>query len=864
METVQMSEPKVVVGLPVYNDPEGLIRSVPTVFGQTWNGSLRVIAVDDGSTDDTPEVLKQLADLNSGIEVVRFETNLGRPAARNKIIELAGNDYLTWIDAGDLWHPRKLELQLATLLPEEQADPDTPLLCLGPLRWQFPDHADDRVRSSEVEGDQLRNALVGELRPYLQGILARAEHFRNAGGFDERLLRRQDYDFLVRFVASGGRVVSTPEGIPLFTYLKSDVGGSADAVAAANRVLRRKHDDYYRRYGRRLRGQIRNSQHRIVARFYRNNGRRVNSARYEALAAASSPGLTARRIGRRAWPPMKVAKSAARLPLRAIRPVLPVLQRTEVMEFARKIGVFRILAATGLTRSLFVDIKSQVEDTSGSSPTPTTRRGELPAEVEELEGHVATSEPTASPETWLRLERAYRRHSLLSSAESALRRGLEQHPLDSDLKVRLIELLALRRAWADCATMWSESDANELPLRGLTYARVARSFRELGQYQEALTIAEQGARQWPSDFRVIEELYIARAGLIDWKHALQPVESGQAAAAGAVTDLGFLSGTEDPLTGRVPKDSLRPTHLSLVVNGTPVASTFAATRSGEDWSSFSLSCHELRRYLGDGDAIWVESDGKPVAVEGGSTKYEVTTGYPSRFDELARALSAGHVFTKFGALRMGNTRERRKHTLALFDEVSRLVAESHGYETYPFYGHLLGAVREHDFIAHDAGGFDMGYVSRLSKPEEVRAEFMEICRMLLDHGYHLRLEPWSAYVRPIRTARIFVDLNYAWFNDDGELNLSFGWRGAPVTDQDRFFFPRESLIGDRLVRVPGNAEAVLDQIYGPMWPVPDQGFVLESDVVRNEAGILTPDEMRLVEQYDPDRVQAILDHHPDG
>jgi hypothetical protein len=303
--------------------------------------------------------------------------------------------------------------------------------------------------------------------------------------------------------------------------------------------------------------------------------------------------------------------------------------------------------------------------------------------------------------------------------------------------------------------------------------------------------------------------------------------------------------------------------VSLIVNGTSVATTRAAVAlPDEGWSDFSLSCHELRRYLGDGDVIWVECDGEPLTIEGDGTRRQVTTGYPSRLAELARELGTGHVFTKFGALRMGNTPERRKHTLALFDEVSALIADSHGYDTYPFYGNLLGAIREHDFIAHDAGGFDMGYVSAHSKPEDVRAEFMDICRMLLERGYHLRLEPWSAYVRPIRTARIFVDVNYAWFNENGELNFSFGWRGRPITDRERFFVPREGLIGDHLVRVPGNAEAVLNQIYGPTWTVPDQGFVLESHVQRNDTAILTPDEMRAVESYDPDRVQAILDHHP--
>jgi hypothetical protein len=168
-------------------------------------------------------------------------------------------------------------------------------------------------------------------------------------------------------------------------------------------------------------------------------------------------------------------------------------------------------------------------------------------------------------------------------------------------------------------------------------------------------------------------------------------------------------------------------------------------------------------------------------------------------------------------------------------------------------------VREHDFIAHDAGGFDMGYISRHHRPDAVKAEFLDICRTLLDDGYHLRLEPWSVYIRPHRTADVFVDLNYAWFTDSGELNFSFGWRYAPVTDRRRVLMPRRCPIGGHLVDVPGNAEQVLEQIYGPSWAVPDQGFQLENDLRHDPAFRLTVDEMTAFEHVDPDRVQVILD-----
>ncbi|MGM0819361.1 MAG: glycosyltransferase family 2 protein, partial [Actinomycetota bacterium] len=69
---------RVTVGLPVYNDAERLYTSVPTVFEQSYDGPVRLLVVDDGSTDHTREVLAELAERYEGIEVLAHERNLGR------------------------------------------------------------------------------------------------------------------------------------------------------------------------------------------------------------------------------------------------------------------------------------------------------------------------------------------------------------------------------------------------------------------------------------------------------------------------------------------------------------------------------------------------------------------------------------------------------------------------------------------------------------------------------------------------------------------------------------------------------------------------------------------------------------------
>lgn len=844
---------RVTVGMPVYNDPDGLHRSVPSVMGQTWPGTMRLLIVDDGSTDSTPDALASLADAYPGIEVVRTPINEGRPFARNRILGLAGDDYLAWCDSGDLWHPRKLELQLAALTEAEQGDPHSRFLCTGAVHWVQADTGHSRIRVPDVSGDQLRKTLDGTIFPYLQGLVGRAEHFRSLGGFDQRLLRRQDYDFLVRFVGEGGRIVATPPEPPVFTYLKSYAGGSAEAVVAANRIIRKKHQRYYRRYDRSLERQIRSKQHGLVARFYAHNGREARSREYRALAWMASPDFVrpARQIARRVLRPRKQAQAVVGAVIRTAQPVFPAMRRSRLVNVVRRAGLDRVLSKPALQRVY----RDQVQPSAtGSRPT----RSEFHEDVR--------AETTNS----LRAEQEYRERGLLHSAETALRRGLEQHPGDTMLTARLMELLPLRRKWSECADLWSEHGRNDsAAFRALTYVRVARAYRQLDDPAEALAVVQRGLRLWPNDPRLSDELYINRAELVDWKQAVaqpQNEDTHQATAPiGQVTALGSLVGRKGPVEGRISVSGKDTPTISLVVNGTSVAETGARRAPDSDWSIFAINCDDLRTYLGDEDIISVECDGRPMPIEDHGFTRTVNTGYESRFPELQRLLRAGHVFTKFGTLKMGSTPETKAQTVALYDEISTILAESWGYPAFPFYGNLLGAVREHDIIAHDVGGFDMGYVSDHHDPVRVRAEFLDICRALLNRGYHLRLEPWSVYVRPSRSSRIFVDVNYGWFAKSGELELSFGWRHAPVTDRNRFFFPRESMIGRHPVRVPGNAEAVLEQIYGPSWAVPDQGFALEADLQRERSYLLTEDEMRSLESLDPDRVEARLDHyHEDG
>ena len=841
---------RVTVGLPVYNDPVGLRTSIPTVFEQSWAGDVRLVVIDDGSDDGTPEVLKEFQDVYGRMEIIRNATNRGRPYARNQVLEAAGDDTLAWIDSDDLWLPRKLEFQVAALEAELALGSDQ-VLCTSPFRWVYTDREQQRLKVPEIDGDQLYNALSGSLYPYLWAMLGPASAFRNVGGFDERLPRRQDYEFLVRFLKAGGRVISTDPSVPLCTYMKTDVGRSAGEIAAANEVIRVKHQDVYRQYGRRFELEGRKKLHLLVARFQEHNGEPVRSRLTKVRAHLLDPMIWVDGP-RDVLPAAKRSYWAARRGYFRVRRVLKRFQR-------RRVRRWRDRAVTW--RSQLVRVRHRLRQPNDvphawSQVAQWRRDHPLPQVLARTDDLLAGADPDARTTVWLRLEQAYRKGGNLWSAQEVLEHALLRSPERAELRLRLVELLSLRRDWLTCVEQWRSLYESDLLNAGaITHTRVSRAYRQLESFDEASEVAAKGLARFPDDPRLLEEFAKARAVTTSWLEASSPREDQTAAIpVGTVTEFGFLVGESTPIRGHLHRDDGSRRTITMSLNGSAIAWTEAApTPQGQ--LRFALSCGQLGEFLGDGDVLSLARDDDPIAFGSHGTGLEFHPGFPSRSAQVVDRVASGHMFNKFGQLRGGNTLGRKRAIMDLFDGVRELLGHTTGLECYPFYGNLLGAIREHDFLPHDIGGFDAGYLASSREPGEVRSEFLSICEHLLAGGYHLTLEPWSVMIRRRHGDATFIDLNYAWVGEDGGLRLSYGWRYSPVTDIERFRAERWGVVGDRKVRVPGNAESVLGQIYGSGWLTPDQGFQLEVGLQRDERYLLQPEEMERLHDKDADRVR---------
>lgn len=108
---------KVSIIVPIYNAKKYLARCVKSLTDQTYK-NIEIILVDDGSTDGSSELCEKYKDEDRRIVVVH-QKNAGVSAARNRGIEIARGDYITFCDADDYYEKDKIEIQLNNLLKQK-------------------------------------------------------------------------------------------------------------------------------------------------------------------------------------------------------------------------------------------------------------------------------------------------------------------------------------------------------------------------------------------------------------------------------------------------------------------------------------------------------------------------------------------------------------------------------------------------------------------------------------------------------------------------------------------------------------------------------------------------------------------------
>lgn len=184
--------------IPAYNAQRTILATIESVQQQTFK-DIEIIVINDGSSDRT---LDRLETVNDQRLKVYSYPNGGLPTARNRGIALAKGQYLSFIDADDLWTPDKLEKQLAALQANPKASVAYSWLAVMLESDKYID--DPRLFSGKrvaFTGDVYTKLLVNNFIGNGSNILVKKEAIDLVGNFDPSFKSCEDWDYYLRLAA---------------------------------------------------------------------------------------------------------------------------------------------------------------------------------------------------------------------------------------------------------------------------------------------------------------------------------------------------------------------------------------------------------------------------------------------------------------------------------------------------------------------------------------------------------------------------------------------------------------------------------------------------------------------------------------
>jgi glycosyltransferase involved in cell wall biosynthesis len=231
--------------MPVHNRATIVPRAIDSVLRQEFS-DFELIVVDDGSSDDTANVVANFDDCR--VRLIRQPANLGSNAARNRGIREARAPLIAFLDSDDEFLPQKI----GRVMTRFTADPALGVLVDSYVKLD-PGVGTGRLEACRNpvidDNSSFVAALFGSPRyPYrlyksVSSISLRREVALAAGLFNERVFRRQDLEFLAR-VAKVGRCATSDELLWIKHVTRDSITLKRDHYVAATIEVCRENPQY--------------------------------------------------------------------------------------------------------------------------------------------------------------------------------------------------------------------------------------------------------------------------------------------------------------------------------------------------------------------------------------------------------------------------------------------------------------------------------------------------------------------------------------------------------------------------------------------------------------------------------------------
>lgn len=220
--------PEFTIIMPCFNATKTLNESIGSLLSQTVR-DWELICIDDGSTDETPRLLKGWEDADPRIKMLRNQGE-GPSAARNMGAHHATGKILCFCDADDLWVPTKLET-LHREFKVERVDGIFGRVAFFRQRGKADAH-------STVPNARLSVPLLMGENPVCttSNISIRRKTFLQSGGFDTDMVHNEDLEWLIRLIGGGASIKGLNQ---LHVWYRTNPQGLSSDLVAMSRSRQR-------------------------------------------------------------------------------------------------------------------------------------------------------------------------------------------------------------------------------------------------------------------------------------------------------------------------------------------------------------------------------------------------------------------------------------------------------------------------------------------------------------------------------------------------------------------------------------------------------------------------------------------------
>lgn len=206
--------------MPAYNAEQYIEESVASVLNQTFK-NIELIIINDCSTDNTLEFIKNFSQKDNRVVVIDNATNLGCANSRNKALLDAKGEYIAFCDSDDVWESKKIKKQL-NHIKNTNAD-------MVFTAYEMIDSNGAFIKNRSVKQELIIEDLLKENSVIFSTTLFKAESIKGIC-FDSSWFH-EDYVFLLSFLEKGNKIFGLNE--VLVNYRVHQKGRSFNKMNAA-------------------------------------------------------------------------------------------------------------------------------------------------------------------------------------------------------------------------------------------------------------------------------------------------------------------------------------------------------------------------------------------------------------------------------------------------------------------------------------------------------------------------------------------------------------------------------------------------------------------------------------------------------